>query len=196
MSTDEKSPLNRGSYMQEYYRKNKARILSQRRNRYQKDQEYRESLNHSRRLSRQLQTEPVKVQSVDIDTEQEKEIDVAHLCKMRVLNPNDKSQSAVVKMYSLSGTALALGIEKYKIESWLYNKKLPLPRYRNKQNWKLYTEDEVEILQKCFLYHRRQCQNNNYQFRLTKALREKIDNRFSVLVGGLNPERYENNDEQ
>ena len=114
--------------------------------------------------------------------------------KMRVLHPKDNNLSAVVSMYTLGDTALALGVEKHKVDHWVYMKKLPQPRYRNKSNWRLYTEDELDIIKRYFLLYRRKFRNNNYTFRLTKEMSEKIQESCSKLVGGLLPTRFEESD--
>ena len=182
---------NRSGYMQDYYRKNKERILGQRQRRYRSDPEYRKKVNESRRLSRQIKAAPEIIQSAGVNTEEEI-MPVA--TKMRVLHPKDNKLSAVVSMYTLGDTALALGVEKHKVDHWVYMKKLPQPRYRNKSNWRLYTEDELDIIKRYFLLYRRKFRNNNYTFRLTKEMSEKIQESCSKLVGGLLPTRFEESD--
>ena len=197
MSTDKENntPLNRATYMQEYYRHNKDRILAQRKRRYQNDEEYRDKRNQMRRKTRQVNNERMVIQSVDLDTEKEIIEEVSHLCNMKVLHPQERHRFAVCRMFSLSNTAMALGVEKTKLDHWIYLKKIPEPRYRNKQNWRLYTEDEVLAMKNAFAWHRRHCRNNNYVFRLNKKLMDRIDEKFSKLVGGVKPERFAENDE-
>tara|TARA_Y100001973_G_C5160008_1_gene312989 strand:- start:328 stop:891 length:564 start_codon:yes stop_codon:yes gene_type:complete len=179
---------NRSGYMQEYYRKNKERILDQRKRRYASDDEYREKVNESRRLSRNIKSAPQIIQSAGVNTEEE---NMPVPTKMRVLHPEDKSLSAIVSMYTLGDAALAIGVEKHKIDHWVYMKKLPQPRYRNKSNWRLYTEDELDIIKRFFIIYRRKFRNNNYTFRLTKELSNKINEACGKLVGGLLPVRFE-----
>ena len=179
---------NRAGYMQDYYRKNKERILVQRQRRYNSDPEYRKKVNESRRLSRQIKLAPEIIQSAGVNTEEE---NMPVATKMRVLHPQDNTLSAVVSMYTMGDVALALGVEKHKIDHWVYMKKLPHPRYRNKSNWRLYTEDELDIIKRYFLLYRRKFRNNNYSFRLTKEMSEKIQDSCSLLVGGLLASRFE-----
>ena len=174
--------------MQDYYRKNKERILVQRQRRYNSDPEYRKKVNESRRLSRQIKLAPEIIQSAGDNTEEE---NMPVATKMRVLHPQDNTLSAVVSMYTMGDVALALGVEKHKIDHWVYMKKLPQPRYRNKSNWRLYTEDELDIIKRYFLLYRRKFRNNNYSFRLTKEMSEKIQDSCSLLVGGLLASRFE-----
>lgn len=198
MSTDKEQKVpttQRSDYMRDYYRQNKDRILNQRKRRYQNDGEYRDKLNNSRRRTRILINEPQIIQSAGIDTEQEKEVEVAHLCLMRVLNPKDRAQSAVCKMYSIAGAALMAGVEKDKLIHWLYLGKLPQPLYRNDKNWRLYTEYEVAALKRIIKSHRLWCRANNYSFRMSQDLQEKIAKRFSQLVGGVEPDAYEVHDD-
>ena len=195
MSTDNEQKRSkttiRSDYMRDYYRENKQRILDQRKRRYQNDHEYREKLNNSRRKTRVLMSEPQKIQSVGLNTEEEREVEVAHLCLMRVLNPKDRGLSVVCKMYSMSGAALMCGVEKDKLLHWLYKDKLPQPRYRSASNWRLYTEYEVAILKRYFKMHRTWCRANNYAFRMNKDLSDKIQNKFDELLGGVDPKDYE-----
>lgn len=191
MSTDNlNTSKSRSEYMRDYYKENKQRILNQRKRRYQNDESYRDKLNESRRKSRVINSEPQVIQSVGINTEEEQEVEVAHLCKMRVLNPHDRNQSAVCKMYSLSGAALLIGVEKEKLAHWLYMDRLPQPRYRNKNNWRLYTQYEVDVLKRYFTAHRRWCRANNYTFRLTQDLQDKITAKFDQLIGGVLASEY------
>ena len=111
---------NRSGYMQDYFRKNKERILGQRQRRYRSDPEYRKKVNESRRLSRQIKAAPEIIQSAGVNTEEEI-MPVA--TKMRVLHPKDNNLRAVVSMYTLGDTALALGVEKHKVDHWVYMKK-------------------------------------------------------------------------
>mgnify|MGYP003951704167 CR=1 FL=1 len=186
--TPKSSRSNRNSYMQDYYKKNKDHILNQRSRRYKSDKDFRDRINLSRRKTRYLNNHDEKVQSVDYL--KEIEVNVAKT-KMRVIHPTDRTKSAVVNMYTLGDTALALGVDKNKLDNWLYRKALPQPIYRNKSNWRLYTEDQVQIMQQQFLTHKKQARKNNYTFRLTEDLQKIIKDKFSNLVGGINETNYE-----
>ena len=191
MSTEEtkkKSQPSRNSYMQDYYKKNKEHILNQRSRRYKSDKDFRDRINLSRRKARRLNNHDEKVQSVDYL--KKVEVTVAKT-KMRVIHPTDRTKSAIVNMYTLGDTALALGVDKNKLDNWLYRKALPQPIYRNKSNWRLYTEDQVQIMQRYFLMYKKQARKNNYTFRLTEELKKIIKDKFSTLVGGINETNYE-----
>lgn len=191
MSTDS-TPNNRSGYMNSYYRKNKERILAQRKRRYQSDAEYRDRLNNQRRMSRRLNQEPQVYQSADVDESTDhKEIDMSLITKMRVLHPNDRSLSCVCDMHTIKSLAYSLNVEKRKIDAWLAQDKLPQPRYRNDRNWRLYTEYEVKAMESAFKKARKVAKLNNYAFRLTQEVRKNIEMKFSNFVGGIPEDQYE-----
>lgn len=191
MSTDSK-PNNRSSYMSSYYRKNKERILAQRKRRYQSDADYRDRLNEQRRMSRRLNQEPQVYQSADVDeSTSNKEIDMTLITKMRVLHPTDRSLSCVCDMHTLKSLSYSLNVEKRKIDAWLAQDKLPQPRYRNDRNWRLYTEYEVKAMESVFKKARKEAKLNNYTFRLTQEVRKNIERKISSLVGGIPVDNYE-----
>jgi hypothetical protein len=171
---------NKLKYNRAYYAKNKERIREQKKKRYQSDAEYRESLNLKRRKSRPL---------IDTTLVDGKEEEVAYDCVMKVLSP-DQTKSCVCKMYTMSGTAQKIKVKKEKLIHWIYLEKLPNARYRNASNWRLFTEFEVEIMQKAFAKFRRKATQNNYRFKLDKELTDYINNKFADLIGGIPVESF------
>lgn len=196
MSTDNTSSK-RSSYMNSYYRKNKERILAQRKRRYESDDAYREKLNEQRRQGRRRKSEPEVYQSSAVESETEDRVDksMEFTSRMRVIHPHDRSKSCVCVMHTIKSTSFAINIDKRKLEGWLAQSSVPLPRYRNQRNWRLYTEYEVKQMELCFKKYRKKAKLNNYVFRLTKEVREDLHNRFKNFVGGIPPENYEANDE-
>lgn len=191
MSTDSTS-TNRAGYMNSYYRKNKERILAQRKRRYRSDSDYRNRLNEQRRMSRRLNQEPQVYQSAEVDsTPKIKESSLGLITKMRVIHPTDKSMSCVCNMHTLKSLSYSLNVDKRKIDAWLAQDKLPQPRYRNDRNWRLYTEFEVKAMESAFKKARKIAKLNNYTFRLTKEVRKDVQDRLSCFVGGVPVDHYE-----
>ena len=93
-------------------------------------------------------------------------------------------------MYTMSGTAQKIKVKKEKLIHWIYLEKLPNARYRNASNWRLFTEFEVEIMQKAFAKFRRKATQNNYRFKLDKELTDYINNKFADLIGGIPVESF------
>lgn len=181
-----KSHNNRAAYMREYYLKNKTRLMERRRNRYQQDAEYRAEYNRQRRARSLLQRTEEFVQSAQ-PTE---EVVLVPTYKMKVVSP-DRRSSAIVSMYTLREVALALGISKEKIVHWIYLEKLPEPKYRNANNWRLYTEYEVEFLKRGFARFKKKARLENYKFRMTRELSDYLNDKFRTLVGGVPSDVFE-----
>ena len=177
-----KTSNNKLKYNREYYHKNKNRIKEQKKKRYKNDADYRDELNLKRRKARSVIDQNTNI----ID---ETEVEVAYDCVMKVLSP-DESKSCICKMYTMSGTAQKMKINKEKLVHWIYLEKIPNARYRNPSNWRLFTEFEVEIMRKAFAKFRKKATINNYRFKLTKELTEYINQEFSSLVGGIPAEHF------
>lgn len=196
MSTDNTSGK-RSRYMNSYYRKNKERILAQRKRRYASDDSYRDKLNEQRRQGRRRKQEPEVYQSSEVNSEAERDGDkvMEFTSRMKVIHPYERGLSCICVMHTIKSTAFAVNVDKRKLEGWLAQSNVPRPRYRNHRNWRLYTEFEVKQMELCFKKYRKKAKLNNYVFRLTKEVKEDLENRFKNLVGGIPSESYEADDE-
>jgi len=186
-----KTPENKLKYNRNYYHKNKERIRQQKKNRYQSDADYRNKMNLQRRIARAKKALGNDYASLKIN-EPPEEVEVKEVkydCMMKVLSP-DQTKSCVCKMYTMSGTAMKLKVDKTKLVHWIYLEYLPNARYRNSQNWRLFTEFEVEVLVKAFNLYRKKATLSNYKFKMTKDLTKHVNNKFDELIGGIPSDQF------
>ena len=188
MSEDTKKVKTRATYQRVYYLSNKERIKNARSKRYQNDNEFRDRINLQRRKSRNLKNMD-SYQS--IGSIKEEEVDILEDCMMKVMSPN-QSKSHICKMYSITGVAMRIRVDKKRLEHLIYQGKVPRARYRNIKGWRVYTEYELKILMRAFARFRKQATLNNYKFRFTKEMADYINLKFSKLVGGIPTDMYTN----
>ena len=184
--TDLKRSNEYRKYQREYYAQNKERIKTQRRNRYQNDDEYRAEFNRKRRMKRNRKN---MIESYDSLNVEEEVTDVSFDCMMKVLSA-DKTKSCVCKMYTMNGVALQVRVNKDKLVHWVYLKKIPNAKYRNGSNWRLYTEYEVDLLKRAFKHFRKKASLDNRKFTLTKEMTVYIFKRFDSLIGGIPEDKF------
>lgn len=173
-------------YQREYYSKNKDRIKTQRKTRYQKDEEYRNAFNLKRRMSRHKKQLIDIYDSLDLAPVED---NVLHDCVMKVLS-TDQTQSCICKMYTMKGIALEVRVDKVKLVHWVYLERLPNANYRNGSNWRLYTEYEVQILKRAFAHFRKKANLENRKFTLTKEMSAYCFARFEELIGGIPEDQF------
>jgi len=186
MSEDVQTKSRKG-YQREYYLKNKERILSHRKKRFQNDEEYRNRVNRQRRTAR-LRKEQDSYQSAP-ELPSNEEVEVEYNCMMKVLSA-DQTKGHVCKMYTITAVAMKLKLDKKRLEHLIYQRKIPRALYRNPQGWRVYTQYQVDILVRAFKRFRKQATLNNYKFRVTKELCQYVEEKFSNLVGGVPASEY------
>ena len=179
--------VNRTDYMKEYYEQNKERILKSRKVRYDNDPTYRNKLarNRSETRKRFRELERLKLKKKSIENGEEFVVESGK--KMKVKTPNGKE--ALVHMYTLGQLCDIVGLKKASVINWINSGKLPESTYRNQNNWRLYTDDQIRAIKSVIDAEMSICNRNKRSLRMTNKLSSLFYEKFDELECGVNPER-------
>ena len=125
--TEYKTGKDQRKWSHDYYHKNKEKIADVRRHRFMTDPEYR--------------THVLKIKKKNDKKQAAREAARRKGVAPYLVEIN--GELVVVNMCAIAGLANLLGLKKSTINHWLEYGILPRAMYRNKANWKLFTEEQV-----------------------------------------------------
>ena len=176
---------NRTDYMKQYYEQNKDRILKSRKVRYDNDVSYRGKLARNRAETRRRFKELEKLKTKKRSIENGEDFVIESGKKMKIKTPTNKW--AIVHMYTLGQISDIVKVKKTSLTNWINSGKMPPSLYRNQNNWRLYTDDQVWCLKSVIDGEMALCIRNKRTLRMTKDLSLLVHEKFDSLEFGVDP---------
>lgn len=180
------------AYQKEYYRRNRERLLEERRRRYREDEDYREKMRiRDRRVYwfKRAQERPRR----KLPTLGFEDIRPLGHIRIKVMNHEDRryGKEVEVPVYGTAEVGRMLDRDGQTIRKWLKRGVLPEPYFRGwsvdfatrGRNPRLYTEDEARII-----YENRELLTRPAPRLTDSAFSRVLHEEFDKLVQGLRPQ--------
>ena len=162
---------NSATYNREYYQKNRDRIASRKKDRYEKDPNYRAAIltrrNKQRDQEKEERNSPDRVP---------KAVKPPRLMKVTV-NGVDRT----VSMYTLGQLSYKLNLQPQTIRKWEIQGIIPPPTYRSRGRHRLYTEFEVDIILKVYTKYK----SENEHWSIKDEFIAELHSSLMALKGGI-----------
>lgn len=198
LEKDAKKRAQNSAYFRSYYLKNKEKILSRRKHRYQNDPEYREIIQRSKEISRlkENQSALLSENALAFNGTANPKVNgnpLANRAKqLKIKSPT--LGEAIVKFMTIGQLAEAVGISVATCRKWERMQLLPPSNYRNEGGHRLYSIDQVQIVTHTYQKHLKKFADRHEKWKLTEDFQKEIYEQWATLHMGINPARFKQSD--